>query len=455
MTNLNMVALRANVAAMRDTWRLRQRLVMLACLPVLGTACDDPPASAAEPAKSDAKQVAKAAKAAKNAKDAPPKRSGPRINDAVEPTSPPDPDAARTGPVAGDPPWIDGYNPEEEPCPSGNWCGTIATAMAIAPSPDSVPKEMECPVRIGGPQKDTKIEGPKYAGLSAKPSMQGALNQHGTELARAGGKKDACCYHWFEYCSGRPLLDNGHAAPGLGGGAPVLADAIDGAAWIGERIAVAIEPAEEIRGALVEAWLADAAAEHASVASFARVVLELLAVGAPSELVAAAIDAGQDEVAHAKSCYAIASRLGGRDKGPGRLPIVGAREATLVRVAVDTFVEGCVGETIAALAAERAAARAEDPAIREILEQIAEDESRHAALAWRTVRWAVCEGGLDVIAALRDAAASVLVAALPSPPTPEHRDWNRFGRLTAREHEQTVGDARREIIAPMLASLLA
>ena len=452
-----MVALRANVAAMRDTWRLRQRLVMLACLPVLGMGCDDPPASAAEPAKSDAKQVAKAAKAAKNVgerKAAPERRSGPRINEPVEPSSvspaegsgPPDPDAARTGPVAGDPPWIDGYNPEEEPCPSGNWCGTIATAMAIAPSPDSVPKEMECPVRIGGPQKDTKIEGPKYAGLSAKPSMQGALNQHGTELARAGGKKDACCYHWFEYCSGRPLVDDG---------AIVSAAAIDAGGWVEDAIAIAIEPAEEIRDALVEAWLADAAAEHASVASFARVVLELLAVGAPSDLVAAAIEAGQDEVEHAKGCYAIASRLGGRDKGPGPLPIVGPREATLLRVAVDTFVEGCVGETIAALAAERAAARAEDPAIREMLEQIAEDESRHAALAWRTVRWAVREGGRDVSDAVRAAASTVLVAELQSPSTPQHPDWNRFGRLTAHEHEQTVEDARREIIAPMLASLLA
>lgn len=40
------------------------------------------------------------------------------------------------------------------------------------------------------------------------------------------------------------------------------------------------------RVCLRHAWLADASAEHASVASFARFALELMAVGAPGGLVA-------------------------------------------------------------------------------------------------------------------------------------------------------------------------
>jgi hypothetical protein len=179
-----------------------------------------------------------------------------------------------------------------------------------------------------------------------------------------------------------------------------------------------------------------------------------LAVGAPSDLVAAAIDAGRDEIAHAQSCYAIASELGGRAKGPGPLPVVAPRESTLRRVAVDTFVEGCVGETIAALCAERAAARAGDPEIKRVLEGIADDEGRHAALAWRTLHWAVREGGREVADAVREAAAQVLGGEPHTPATPEHDDWARFGRLTAAEHEQSVRDARREIIAPMLAELV-
>ncbi len=423
---------------------------MLACLPVLGAACNDPQSTAAaEPAGGDktekAEKAEKVTVARKDAKAA--KRSGPRINAPVEPEAPVDPQERRLMPIPGDPPFIDGYNPEEEPCPSGNWCGSIESAMAIAPNPEAVPKEMDCPVRIGG-VTGTKIEGPKYAGLSSKPSMQGALNQHGTELARAAGKDNQCCYHWFEYCSGRPLVDD------RAGGRVVVADAIDGAGWAGS-LSRGTTPDPAIRDALVEAWRADAAAEHASVASFARVVLELLAVGAPADLVSAAIAAGQDEVAHAQSCYAIAARLSGRSKQPGPLPIVAPREATLLRVAVDTFLEGCVGETIAALCAERAAARASDPAIREVLERIADDESRHAALAWRTLHWALAQGGREVAHAVKAAAAEVLSVDPQLPAAVDHPDWSRFGRLSAREHADAVRDARREIVAPMLASLLA
>jgi hypothetical protein len=48
----------------------------------------------------------------------------------------------------------------------------------------------------------------------------------------------------------------------------------------------------------------------------------------------------------------------------------------------------------------------------------------------------------------------VLAGTPRAPATPAHRDWPRFGRLTAAEHEQSVRDARRDIIAPMLADLL-
>src|SRR6185503_716009 len=94
---------------------------------------------------------------------------------------------------------------------------------------------------------------------------------------------------------------------------------------------------------------ADAQLEHASIASFARFVLVLLAVGAPADLVAGAQQALADEVEHARACFSLASRFAETPLGPAPLRIDGALEApTLARAAADAVVEGCIGETLAA-----------------------------------------------------------------------------------------------------------
>lgn len=51
--------------------------------------------------------------------------------------------------------------------------------------------------------------------------------------------------------------------------------------------------------------------------------------------------------------------------------------------------EGCIGETLAAVDASARFAGATDPAVRAALARIVRDESSHAALAWRALRWMV------------------------------------------------------------------
>jgi len=126
---------------------------MLACLPALAVAvgCSDPPGTAsakeatgkrdpkarasANPQATvepdvEAKRAAKARRQregerpdeveeAREAGGEPHASSAPPVADGVDP---------RFLPVPGDPPYVDGFNPEEETCPSGNWCGTIASA---------------------------------------------------------------------------------------------------------------------------------------------------------------------------------------------------------------------------------------------------------------------------------------------------------------------------------------
>ncbi len=158
------------------------------------------------------------------------------------------------------------------------------------------------------------------------------------------------------------------------------------------------------RAALASAWLADARMEHASVASFARFSLDLLAVGAPADLVAAAHEAAIDEIRHARLCFALASAYAGATLTPEPFPFGGAVtvETDLAAMAVAAVREGCVGETLAALQAAEQLEHATDPAVRAVLTMIAEDEAAHAELAWRTVAWALSQG----VPAVHDAVAA-------------------------------------------------
>jgi hypothetical protein len=144
------------------------------------------------------------------------------------------------------------------------------------------------------------------------------------------------------------------------------------------------------RAAIARHFTRAALLEHASIAAFARFSLELLALGAPPALVADATRAMADETRHALLCFELASRYAGRDIGPGPLDVNGALGALeLPRVVERAVLEGCIGETAAALEATWAAETATEPVVRAVLWEIAADEERHAALAFRFVRWAV------------------------------------------------------------------
>jgi hypothetical protein len=206
-------------------------------------------------------------------------------------------------------------------------------------------------------------------------------------------RKGQCCY---DVCQGpvppcgRPFVIEGSARVSI----PTARRG-----WAKESAPAEVPLSPEARARLRDAWLADAAMEHASVASFSRLSLELLALGAPSDLVRDAHLAALEEVEHARACYGLASRFakpneGATPFGPSSLSLEGMTLATtfeeLVRGAAK---EGCVGETYAALAASRALEGCEDRATRTVLETIARDELSHATFAFRVLVWAIAEGG--------------------------------------------------------------
>jgi hypothetical protein len=241
------------------------------------------------------------------------------------------------------------------------------------------------------------------------------------DLSDTGGETGEvlrnCCYeaaysvkHSQSCTIGRPLTEDGRMVTAAPGG--------DG--WTTDDRPSLRGLSADDRARLTEAWQEQGLLEHASVAAFARLVLDLLELGAPAELVDRASTAMQDEIRHAARCFALASAYAGHEVGPGPLPMPARRgKRTLPRLAAAAWREGCVGETLSVALAAAQLHRATDPVVRDVLAGILRDESAHAALSWDLVDWAVSVGGAATMRAVRREArrthASAPIARGPSP----------------------------------------
>ena len=170
-----------------------------------------------------------------------------------------------------------------------------------------------------------------------------------------------------------------------------------------------------------------------------------------------ALKAALDEVRHAKTSFDIASKLTGKEVGPGPLPEskhVFGQDMTALALAVAK--EGCVDETLSAFEAAAEAdvintvlANGADGTkysdidkdiliwIGNELHTIALEESNHAALAWRTIKW-VCSVDAD--------ACSIVKQHVLNEDELERAFRRRFGSFNGR-HEtlQNMEDNWRKI----------
>jgi hypothetical protein len=169
--------------------------------------------------------------------------------------------------------------------------------------------------------------------------------------------------------------------------------------------------------------------EHASVPSFARALCHLIALGAPAGLISKSQRAIGDEIRHTQICASWARRLGEEVSDPGALPEAVApfpeeREPGGALLD-DVFWGGCIGETLAAHRMQARASTAPLDDLGEAMASIADDEARHAALAFETVRWLV-----EQHPALRDRLDDHL-----------------------RRYEETASPSDRATVAPLLKVL--
>lgn len=215
--------------------------------------------------------------------------------------------------------------------------------------------------------------------------------------------------------------------------------------------------ADTVAIAIAREWLNDALLEHASIASFSFFGLSLMAIGAPLELVAECQRAVQDEVEHARACFALAARYGAEHRAPGPLDVSGIQISTdLAEIALRTLVDSCVEETIAALTARAQLDVVTDVQVRGTLERIAEDELRHAELGWKFMAWALSSDA-RISSVVRDVRASLAVrssAARAEQPSVELERWHAAGRLAPHEQQLIRERALELLIRPALDALV-
>lgn len=134
-------------------------------------------------------------------------------------------------------------------------------------------------------------------------------------------------------------------------------------------------------------WLACLAQlETASIPAFARVQHELSLQDAPASFIRNAQQAIADETKHEQMIGTLAKRHGAFTIKP---MVPRPVERPLVQMLRENAVEGCVREMFGALLAHHQGATATDPAIRNTMRLIAEEETQHAALAWNIHGWGV------------------------------------------------------------------
>lgn len=208
-------------------------------------------------------------------------------------------------------------------------------------------------------------------------------------------------------------------------------------------------------------WLEAARMEHASVPAFSRLSLQLAALGAPPRLLRATHLAALDEIRHAETCFAIARAISGEahDAGPivelaGELGMTSSASPpstlSFASLAIESLVDGCLSEGIAADLAACGAELATEPAIRDALAMIARDEATHAELAWDIVAWCIAIDGTRVKPALR---AQALDAAAPRTPEGDPVELARYGMVDA-ETATRVARARCAEVRARLATLV-
>jgi hypothetical protein len=130
-------------------------------------------------------------------------------------------------------------------------------------------------------------------------------------------------------------------------------------------------------------------------------------------------------------------------------------ELSLAGVVTGTIVEGCVGETLAALEAEASRDLAPVDALRSAWSVVAQDEARHAELAWSFVGWALGQGHADLVEIATRCFETAFATELSAPvlSATSEESLEALGLLSGRARRELRRRAVTETLRPAVASL--
>lgn len=271
-----------------------------------------------------------------------------------------------------------------------------------------------------------------------------------------------CCYkvqlEGDFSCSteGRPLRVGNEAEPRV-------AALRTGAAWVSDpRAFVGLRRPQD--GALLDRlrahWQESARHEHASIAAFARVGLQLSSLGAPPALLRATLQAQADEIRHAQVCFGLAKAYGAAQTQVGPLHVEGCASTgmQLEDAVREAIFEGALGEGAAALEALEGARACEDPVVCRVLSQIAQDEQRHALLAYQSVKWALemepRRARAVIVECLRLGQMRAPTDASGFAAVEIDDDARGYGLISAQRRAQLRPEVWHELVMPVLTAML-
>jgi len=387
---------------------------------------------AEEKALSAERQVKKEREKAKSTKESPTSVSNNLAKDQIEAILSNSFDAQFEGGVAVERSDVISHTPI-----AGRYCINVPET-ALCPSQEQMNTRM--PVTPGcEPRRFTKITG--EAVKADMPVIYGAYSGQIDPSIR-----DSCCYP-AEYLKirkqcvyGRPLMQAGQAK---------VAGYQEGQGWKCE-VELKDQYSKWQKQQAGEFYLQCALFEHASIASFHQFGLELMRFAAPRDLLLATQEAILDEIRHAQLAFGLASSLLEKNVAPTSLSMQIEGSESLQEFALKTLKEGAVGESIAVVLAATQRCYAKEAAICDFLDQVIIDESKHAELAWETLRWCLKQDS-SLAEVLLDATKIEMVEDFLAH---DMASLHVLGILSREEHERAVIHGFEQVVIPSLQSLI-
>jgi hypothetical protein len=215
------------------------------------------------------------------------------------------------------------------------------------------------------------------------------------------------------------------------------------------------------RARLAETWRRRAAAEYLAITTFAVLAIDLVAAGAPADVVSHCVRSQLDEIRHAELAIRMHEIYGGKriqpPAGMSNLPD-DRKMPKLHQAAANTLLVSCVSETYATTVLTATRDITTDPVALAVLTSIYSDEVMHARMGWSYLRYAIEKGGDGVI----KAAAAMVPVALRGVANVIERERpigevteaiRKHGLMTAAEERVIYSGCVREVLVPGFEAL--